>query len=673
MNKALEKLNEQERELALKILKEFAHDGNSRTYAELVYADYKEIPVDIETFLSDDNYLGIAWKDAEGKSKLYPFWLEQLKDLFPNNIDTNYDVLLESGARGIGKSEVACGAAGAYEMYRVMCLKNPLEHYHIKNTEKIAFAFMNIKLDLAKAIAMDKFQKTIQKSPWFMSRGSMTQKDNQPFWNPPDPIEIIIGSQSDDVIGRPIFFAFFDEISFLKNQDVEKQKEKAKDMINTAKGGMKTRFIYKGKNPTLLVVASSKKSEQAFMESYIRELTANEGDNVKIVDEAVWDVKPKGTYSEETFYVGLGNKYLSNIVIPREDYDKLDYYIKKGYKLLQMPVDFEADAKGNLERVLCDYAGISSFSSNKFLSAERVADVVDDTSLNPLPAIITCGDAKEDTSQYYNWFVWDRLDKKYLNKPLFIHLDMSKSRDKTGIAGVWIIGKKPTVDGNPGKDLLFKVAFSTSIEAPKGRQISFEKNRNFIRWCKAQGFRIKKITCDTYQSADLQQIMTSEGYSCDILSVDRVENVPGQQGGVCKPYQYLRNVIYENRIILNKVEEKTNELLYNELVQLEINNNTGKVDHPDKGSKDQADAVCGATYTASSFADEYAHDYGEDAEITLKVNETSKNKGEQMTVDLQQQLMSMREYLNPKYIDEGLEEDKDDYYEKMAYFNDIIL
>ena len=49
----------------------------------------------------------------------------------------------------------------------------------------------------------------------------MTTYKNNPYWVPPDPIKIIIGSQSDDVIGQPIFFSFFDEISFIKNQDID--------------------------------------------------------------------------------------------------------------------------------------------------------------------------------------------------------------------------------------------------------------------------------------------------------------------------------------------------------------------------------------------------------------------------------------------------------------------
>lgn len=639
--KLLESLNEQERTVTLNILKELGEQGVSKTYNELLFDDYKEIPVDIETFLNDNNYLGHAWKDVNGKSKLYPYWLDVVKKLFPTNIDTAYDTLLESGARGIGKSEIACGVVCAYLMYRVMCLKNPLEFYHLKPTEKVVFAFLNIKLDLSEAIANDKFQKTIQMSPWFMSKGTMTRRNNKPYWVPPEPIEIIIGSQADDVIGLPIFFCFADEISFQRNKDIDEQKKKALNMIDTAIGGMKTRFIHDGKNPTMLVVASSKRSEQSFMESYIRTLSETQNKNTYIIDEPVWKVKPKGTYSNETFFIGLGNKHLDNIVIPDNDRDKLDEYRKRGYQVIEAPIDFKAKAIEDIERMLCDFAGISSFSSNKFLSAGRVSDVVDKTIHNPFPDIIEVGNDRDDTSQYKDYFDWEKLDKRYMNKPLFVHLDMSVSGDKTGIAGVWIIGKKPSGDGNQGKDLFYQVAFSTSIKAPKGRQISFEKNRNFIRWLKEKGFKVKEITSDTYQSYDLQQQLTAEGFKCSMLSVDRVETPSGEKVGVCKPYEYLKNTIYEQRIKLYETS-----LLHNELVQLEKNNNNGHIDHPNEGrtgSKDQADALCGATFTASKYAEEFAYDYGENLELLLEVNEDNDENtlNQRMTNSFEQELISM--------------------------------
>ena len=190
-------------------------------------------------------------------------------------------------------------------------------------------------------------------------------------------------------------------------------------MIDTAIGGMKTRFIYRGKNPTMLVVASSKRSEQSFMESYIRTLSETQSENTFVVDEPVWKVKPKGTYSDETFFIGLGNKYLDSIVIPEKDRDNLQYYKNKGYQIIEAPVDFKAKALEDIDRALCDYAGISSFSASKFLSAERVNDIIDETIHNPMPDIICVGNGKHDETQYYDFFDWEKLDKRYLDKPLF--------------------------------------------------------------------------------------------------------------------------------------------------------------------------------------------------------------------------------------------------------------
>ena len=202
----LNSLNDKEKDVVKNILNQISLTNNSQIYNDLIYADYKEIPVDIETFITDDRYLGKAWKDAAGNLKMYPFWMNELKKIFPTNIDTNYETILETGARGLGKSEIACGAICTYLMYRVLCLKNPLEYYHLKSTEKICFAFMNITLALSEKIAINIFQKTIQMSPWFMSRGKMTSYNNMPYWLPPAPLDIIIGSQSDDVIGQAIFF-----------------------------------------------------------------------------------------------------------------------------------------------------------------------------------------------------------------------------------------------------------------------------------------------------------------------------------------------------------------------------------------------------------------------------------------------------------------------------------
>ena len=68
----LNRLSEEEKEIALKILNQYSANGSSDLFSKLIYDDYAEIPVDIETFIDDDNYLGN--EKNEGKSKLYPYW-----------------------------------------------------------------------------------------------------------------------------------------------------------------------------------------------------------------------------------------------------------------------------------------------------------------------------------------------------------------------------------------------------------------------------------------------------------------------------------------------------------------------------------------------------------------------------------------------------------------------
>ena len=629
----LDSLSPEERKLALEILEQYAKKGSSDIFNELVYSDYEEIPVDIETFLTDDSYMGQAWKDSENKLKIYPYWMKKLKELFPTPFDTKVNNFIASGARGLGKSEI-CVAIMCYLLYRIMCLKNPLEYYHMKPTEKIVFAFMNIKLDLAEEIANSKFQNSIKMSPWFLKRGSITGR-YQKYWEPDSKycVDIKIGSQSDDLIGLPCYAIFFDEISFIRNQNIDIQKQKAIDMIDTAIGGMMTRFVHNGKNPTLLMLASSKRSEKSFLEEHIKTKLASEPENVMIVDEPVWIVKPKGTYSNKTFPLAVGNKFLVSQVL--KDDEDVSEYIQKGYRIIYPPVDLKAQFLDDMDRALCDFAGISSTQLSKYISGEAVKDCIDKELQNPFTKeIIEVGNGKDDTLEYKDFFDISKVPTTMKNKPLYVHLDMSISGDMTGISGVWIKGKKPSSDNkNQSKDLFFQLAFSVSVKAPKGRQISFEKNRNFIRWLREQEFNVREISTDTFQSYDLRQQLESEGFVCSVQSVDRVES----NSHVCIPYQFLKNVIYEQRVAM--FEDNS---LIEELVNLERDITSGKIDHPASFRKDAADSFCGALFTASKYAEEYAYNYGEDYDAFLGANETEElreeEKKKQLMVDFEEQL-----------------------------------
>ena len=81
---ALNNLSPEEREWALEMLKEIAAKGESDLLNELKYGDFDEIPVDIDTFLDDDDYLGKGlWErdpvTGERRCTLFPYWRATLK------------------------------------------------------------------------------------------------------------------------------------------------------------------------------------------------------------------------------------------------------------------------------------------------------------------------------------------------------------------------------------------------------------------------------------------------------------------------------------------------------------------------------------------------------------------------------------------------------------------
>lgn len=628
----LDTLSTKEKEYALKLLSEIS-SGDTSNYHELLYEDYDEIPVTIEEFIHNRKYLGNGLINSEGKFTIFPYWEEKLKEIFPTNIDTAYNTIILTGAIGLGKSTIAVICL-LYLLYRLLCLKDPYLHYGLQPIDKISISLMNITLENAKGVSLDKMNQMILSSEWFMSHGTMSGVSNLNY-TPDKHIELITASSNNQVIGRCIYANFTDEVNFGLTNDVEKLKNKQKQLISQIDARMKSRFLRGNKLPTLNIIASSKNSDQSFLESYIDLKRKNETKTTLIVDEPQWVVDSRKV-SNEWFYVAIGNKFLANELLPKSaTQEMIDAYRAKGYSMLKVPVAYYENFSDNIDGALTDIAGIATASSLKYISGVRWNDIKTKEYENPfMKEIIEVGNARDDTAQYSDFFDLSKVDYNIKSKPLYIHLDMSKSGDKTGIAGVWITGKKPKVEGeDSSRELFFKVAFSVSIKAPKGYEISFDKNRAFIRWLKEQGFKIKGISADTYQSAQIQQQLTADGFNVQTISVDRLDSETKQ----CLPYAYLKSTIYDRRL---KVYDRC-DFLTEEVLGLERQSD-GHINHPEngtQGSKDAIDAICGALWNASKHADEFAFEYGETLETIIDVSNTvDAMDKKQLTLDFQEEL-----------------------------------
>ncbi|MBQ3420429.1 MAG: hypothetical protein IJH34_01905 [Romboutsia sp.] len=439
-----------------------------------------------------------------------------------------------------------------------------------------------------------------------MSHGQMSGITNLEYI-PDKHIELIVGSSNNQVIGRAIFANFTDEVNFGLTNDVEKLKKKQKQLISQIDARMRSRFLRGTYLPTLNIIASSKNSDQSFLEDYIETKKKIESTTTLIVDEPQWVVDNRKV-TGKWFYVAVGNKFLANELLPMDSPQVLiDEYRAKGYTMLPVPSGYYETFQDNIDGALTDIAGIATASSLKYISGIRWNEIKTNSYDNPFTKeIIEVGNAKDDESQYYDFFDLTKVPKELKTKPMYIHLDMSMSGDKTGIAGVYVLGKSPKVEGEAAsKELFFQVAFHVAIQAPKGYEISFDKHRTFIRWLKKQGFKIKGISYDTFQSAQLAQQLEADGFETKTISVDRLDSETKTQ----LQYAYFKSTIYDRRLIVyNRCDHLTDEILGLE------RESDGHIQHPEQGtqgSKDCADAVCGSLWHASLHADEYAYEYGE--------------------------------------------------------------
>ena len=337
---------------------------------------------------------------------------------------------------------------------------------------------------------------------------------------------------------------------------------------------MTSRFIKNGVQYGRMFLVSSKRSDQDFVDTYINKRKSDgEADKMLIIDEPQWVIKPEGTFSKETFPVAVGNKSLASRVLNENTQQaELDALEKQGYRILHVPMDMKADFLLDVNKSLMDLAGISVIGATSFFNFDMFSKCYVEDYHNPFVTdILTIG--MHDDLQIANFFEINDVPLAVRSMPQFIHIDASLTGDKTGISSVGCSGLKETRQYNGAQEIIsqemvYKHIFSVDIKAPQGTEISFEKTRQFIYFLKASGFNIRGVSLDGFQSADTKQILRTQGYDAEIVSLDKTP-----QG-----YLTLRSAMNDGRIGLIQID-----LLETELIQLQRDVRSGKIDHPDGG------------------------------------------------------------------------------------------
>ena len=586
------------------ILQEMIDKGYSQTLEQLWLSDFKEVPVSIEEFLCNPRYLGNTNNNGES---VYPFWKHTLTDIF-NSGNKFFEIIL-SGATRIGKSSTGVSAM-AYMLYRLMIYKDPHSYFKKKEVSKFTIAFANLTKDLAAGVAFREFQTTLKESPWFNDHGRFSNSASNYIYLPEgNKIDIIPASDSAHVLGMQVWACLMDEVNFSRSgvKDINIAKQHMKNLYNTVHARITGTFKLGGEVYGKLISSSSKNTDSDYLSEHI-ETQLNAGNShMYLVDKPQWEVLPPEMFSTERFYITVGDRYKRGFVVPKENEDEthIEEYKNSGYRVLAVPKDFRTNFLADYDIALRDIAGISVTGAMGFITQDSITPNVTSARKNPFfEDIIVTGIRDNDTIE--NHCHHDVVDKHIKSLPMNIHIDFAEVSDRIGISGVVQDGMKNVLDLDTERRVMlpfYRQVFQVGIEAPSGDRMSFQKVINFIVWLRRTGFNINIVSTDQFQSSYVRETLAQQGFAVEKISVDASED----------PYIGLRNLLQDQRIELIKNQKQEDEL-----VKLQRLNN--RIDHPQNGSKDLSDALCGACWTHIQHQDQIKPSITNMASVISSVN-----------------------------------------------------
>lgn len=157
----------------------------------------------------------------------------------------------------------------------------------------------------------------------------------------------------------------------------------------------------------------------------------------------------------------------------------------------------------------------------------------------------------------------------------FLHFDLSKNRDATGIALV-----------HREDNLIPVVDFMHRVQAPFGKDINYAYLRDtFVYGLTGRGFAIQQITYDQWQSVETRQVLAEKGYLTDEVSAEKSTG----------PYDTLIE-----QVLTKALDYYEHPAFRRELEELRLIDGK-KYDHPKLGSKDVSDAVACALWSCLQY------------------------------------------------------------------------
>lgn len=534
---------------------------------------FDERPATLAEFLGPD-YLNI---EKGVRKAVRAALVDIMGDEVTSERITKYPLAMITGGIGIGKTTIA-SIVLPYLCHYVLCLRDPQDFYDLLPGSRIAFMQMSTTEDQAVEVVFGDIKARITHSPWFSEKYPYDPTFKKQIRFEKD-IWILPGDSMDTTFeGYNILGGILDEADSHK---VTERKDYAQDGYNTIHARISSRFQERG---FLLVIGQMKKQSGFAARTY----AAMKADpNAYAVRMAIWESfgwekymkrdEETGEMVRDSFWYDTKRKQ----IVPPGVVSVVD-----NSNLIEIPNVYRKDFENNPEKALKDLAGIPPAVGDPFISLAHKIDEARDRWLEHHPGFTSPVDENPTTPRIAPWF----RALETLKRVGHLDIGVSAKGDAAGFA-MGHVREVVEIDGELKPYIVIDMLYR--IKAPAGGEIFISELRRLIYTLRDEyGFKLKKITFDGFQSTDTDQQLRKRRFSTELVSVDKQ----------VLPYHDLREAIYEDRIefpqymtYLNRGDEQQVEIAVKELTELE--DHIKKIDHPESGSKDVADAIAGVVYT----------------------------------------------------------------------------
>jgi hypothetical protein len=487
-------------------------------------------------------------------------------------------------------------------------MKSPQAWYGLTAATSIVFALMGAKPRVVNKVLYLPMRKYIETMPYFQSYMRHDKRIESEMFFPDKNIRIAqSGGAEDSILGEAIIGGIIDEINFMnivlrsKKAEVTSGRagmyDQAEQVFTTMHRRKRGRFTRPGPMIGLVIPSSSTRYRGDFTDKRKKFVIQQKISSEYVYDRKQYDVVPSERFSGKTFRLVIGNDVHHDTRVLKDGET-----VPTGAWVENVPIEYLNDFLTKPYDALRDVIGVSSNAISPFIkSRHKIYECVEAGQEIGLSSFMV----RDHVILGEHGMPQVKLEHycMYPSRNRYVHIDLSRTRDRCGIAMVRFEGMRKVKRENGLVELMpvAVVEMAVTITPDANTEIDVAEVRSFVRMLRDKhGYPIKGVSYDGVDSRESIQAWKKGGMRATMISVDRTST----------PYKQLRDALYDRRIYL-----PDDGLLISEILDLEhdtSNADRDKIDHPVNGSKDLADAVCGAytnmlerksTWTAAAVDD----------------------------------------------------------------------